>query len=149
MNGSSIKAFDVQVKDLAWHPNEGLTRWFLVLRSHTIPELSKLLDVCNGVARDFGQPQLYAEPSDSDSKSKDDQFHISIAWSLQAPVSKDIDTENVSRKRSVHEELGVPYELLGQVYALTINFAEVKVRIGQDVHAIALKSSRQVNSLLP
>ena len=140
---SNVKAFDIQPKALAWHPNEGRTRWFLVLRLQKSPELSKLLEISNGVAGEFGQPLLFAEPNGSTSiASNGDPFHISIAWSLNTPGSNEETVRGFARKKSVHEESGIPYELLGRLSAVAIHFGEMKVRIGQDVHSVALKVRR-------
>ena len=145
---SSIKAFDVQPGDLAWHSNESHTRWFLVLRlesaSHSTKgreSLNSLLTRCNAVAKKFGQPTLYAE---SESKTETSsvvedtgQFHISIAWSLQPPkAAKDMGMNGVEARD------GIPYGLLSKLTNMVIRFGEVKVRIGQDVHRIPLKARR-------
>ena len=101
---SGIKAFTVQSKRLAWHPNELDTRWFLVLRLESatvgrdgngMQQLQRLLQRCNNVATSFGQPELYASDSDGGDGSNSmvnggegqgsGDFHISIAWSLTAP----------------------------------------------------------------
>ena len=145
---SNVKAFDVQPKDLAWHGNENSTRWFLVMRSQQAAgnEMRHLLEASNHVANAFTQPLLYA------SKDKrghvqtvhevENKFHISVAWSLQGPVSA---TDDRTRRRSVtvdEDDLGVPYELLGRLGELKVNFSEVKVRMGQDVHTVPLKTRR-------
>ena len=148
VSDSNIKAFDTQPRDLAWHPNETRTRWFLVLRLQTSSgrELNKLLEASNGLARDFEQPVLYAEAATLGSEASDEQFHISIGWALQRPPSMDADAARSVREcRSSASEgaAGVPYELLGKASSLSLGFNEVKVRIGQDVHSIPLKTRRQ------
>lgn len=143
---AGIKAFATRPKDLAWHPNESSSRWFLVLRLEYTPELNRLLDVCNATATKFGQPLLYAggdEGSPEKHETDDGQFHISLAWSLEAPQERDSESIAIKALKSpAIEETGVPYELLGQLGDISISFAEVKVRIGQDVHNIALKPRR-------
>jgi exonuclease I len=137
INENAAKAITTQSKDLAWHPNENNTRWFLVIRLKLSAELSKLLDICNGSVKEHGQPLLYAEGG----KSGGDEFHISIAWSLKCPTMDDVK----DRKAAVPvsgSDAGIPYRLLEQLSALQIEFKEVKVRIGQDVNLIALKSRR-------
>ena len=131
----NVKAFDVDAKELAWHPNETKTRCFLVLRLQASSSLSKLLDLCNGTAKAFGQPLLYES-------SPGDHFHISIAWSLESPRSQDGD-HGVEASADV---ASIPYALLGQLDSLAVHFDEVKIRIGQDVHNIALKAARRQSS---
>jgi len=135
---NSIKALTLQPKDLAWHPNESGSRWFLVVRLQKSAELDKLLQTCNEVAKAFKQPLLYAETD----KPKGDEFHISIAWSLQAPRKKGTSSK-ISRSDSLTEQdIGIPYSLLQRLSSLEISFAEVKVRIGQDVNLVGLKPKR-------
>lgn len=145
ISGRSLKTFGVKPSDLAWHPNEDKTRWFLVLRLRTSTGLHSLLNVCNDVASSFEQPLLYAERGGTQKSGDENPFHVSLAWSLQPPVL-DKDTTKATRKLSVSEESGIPYELIGQLVGLPIRFSEVKVRIGQDVHSIALRPNRRVNS---
>lgn len=145
---SGTKAFDAQGHDLAWHPNESRSRWFLVLRLQNTPrrELSKLLEVCNSLAHDYQQPELYTDTDNSKSSPPDIQFHISIAWALKPPPSTDTaERSSLQRQASVrtHEDVGIPYELLALVSGLSVSFNEVKVRIGQEVHSIVLKARRQ------
>lgn len=140
---SNIKAFTIKPKDLAWHPNEDETRWFLVLRLQLSSgaELSRLLETCNSVASSFRQPLLYAgsESESLDAMSLDQHFHISIAWSLQPPTSRETKVEGDEASCSS----AIPYEQLGRLTSVPISFKEVKVRIGQDVHNIPLKARRQ------
>lgn len=137
-----VKAVSVKVRDLTWYPNESKTRWFMVVRLQMSPDLSKLLGVSNGVAREFGQPLLYAhDESQHQTESEGvDQFHISIAWSLQAPNSQGPPEAKLFENEHLVETHGIPYSLLGQLSSCSIHFGEVKVRIGQDVHSIALKT---------
>jgi hypothetical protein len=130
-----IRTLTIKPKDLAWHPNESKTRWFLVIRMQKSAELDKLLSVCNCVAKEFKQPLLYA----GDGNPKGDEFHISIAWSLQASRST---SSEPSAADSTQEDAAIPYELLQRLTDLNITFREVKIRIGQDVHNIALKPKR-------
>lgn len=140
---SGAKAFDVHVRDLAWHPNESKTRWFLVLRHQTSAALNKLLSSCNGIAGQFGQPLLYTQHSNQEQDRTNDQFHISIGWSLEAPKSQDGHVTRLYGEQGELYQTGIPYALLSQLSSLSIHFSEVKVRIGQDVHSIALKARRQ------
>jgi hypothetical protein len=104
-----------------------------------------LLDVCNGVALEFGQPLLYFY-NDSQEQKKGggaDQFHISIAWSLRPPKSHEDHDVKLYGHEQVELSTGISYSLLSQLSSVSIHFSEVKVRIGQDVHSIALKTRRQ------
>ena len=146
VNDSNIKAFDTRAKDLAWHPNESNSRWFLVLRLQESAALCNLLEMCNAVAQDFGQPLLYSDLEGSKTRTEVSQFHISLAWSLQPPMSTSKSRESDTPHSKGVEEAGIPHELLGRVYALSINFIEVKVRIGQDVHSLPLKARRKMST---
>ncbi|KAI0384097.1 U6 snRNA phosphodiesterase Usb1 [Hypomontagnella monticulosa] len=46
------------------------------------PELTTLLQRCNALVKEFGQPPLYALQSNNG----DDAFHVSIAWSFAVPT---------------------------------------------------------------
>ncbi|KAF7196769.1 U6 snRNA phosphodiesterase [Pseudocercospora fuligena] len=130
---ASVRAFEVQPLELVWHPNEHRTRWFLVLRLQRPAgdELKNLLKTCNGLAKSLDQPLLYAEGHNEDSNA----FHVSIAWSLKPEGRKGADTgpspQNVSA------------ESLEKLKAFRVEFSDVKVRIGQDVRSVALRSSRK------
>lgn len=139
----------MQPRDLSWHSNENSTRWFLVLRLQPSPnaELRRLLEVCNALARDFKQPLLYENCVETSKPevSEGDPFHISIGWSLQPPASKDVSKGSQRRRVSLGGDSGVPYDMLSKLSEIEIPFIDVKVRIGQDVHTIPLKSRRQSN----
>ena len=149
VQASSVRAFDAAPAGLRWHPNEIRSRHFLVLSLQRSGdgELEKLLNACNGVAKTFGQPLLYANDHRRASKAGHekvnggDKFHISIAWSLQSPIAKtghgkDLPTPN-------RGDLRVPDE----VAELRVPFSQVKVRIGQDVSAIDLPAARRKGGL--
>ncbi|GIZ43811.1 hypothetical protein CKM354_000702400 [Cercospora kikuchii] len=136
---SGISAFAVQPLDLVWHPNEQGTRWFLVLRLQRPAgdELRSLLEMCNSVANEFSQPLLYSdEPKLSKTSTNDahDSFHISIAWTTQL---------NQADATSGPVAVDLPNTLLQPVTTESINFAEIKVRIGQDVNCIPLQQARK------
>lgn len=143
---SNVKAFHTEPKDLAWHSNENSTRWFLVLRLQRCmdQEMLRLLETCNEVANEFGQPLLYASIAKrwkaQSSSGAGDMFHVSVAWSLKGPRAKDKDERR--KAVEVSEDVGVPYELLSRLGELSVRFGEVKVRIGQDVHTLPLKAAR-------
>lgn len=133
----SAHAFDVSLADLKWHPNEDRTRWFLVTRvADAHGELLKLLQTCNFVATAYDQPRLYEDDNKDASPealaaSVVDKFHISIAWSLRPPATASSPKTEESTS------------LLDKVRDLRVHFADVKVRIGQDVTSIALATRRQ------
>ncbi|CZT17819.1 uncharacterized protein RCC_03655 [Ramularia collo-cygni] len=124
---TGVRGFAVTPNKLTWHPNEDGTRWFLVL-SLIRPEnneLQKLLDVCNKLAGEAGQPLLY---QGSKSREVDDgKFHLSVAWSLTPQEEGEVDVAT-----------GIKEKLKG----LKIELGEVKARIGQDVTSIPLRKRR-------
>lgn len=148
VSDSSVKALQVQPKNLAWHSNESSTRSFLVLQlQHSAnEEMAHLLDACNNIANEFDQPLLYASRDKRGrvhaASKAEEKFHISVAWSLEGPRPQD----QGARRRSVgaEEDGSIPYELLGRLIELAIGFHEVKVRIGQDVHTMPLKAARRM-----
>ncbi|RMY97787.1 hypothetical protein D0862_07897 [Hortaea werneckii] len=136
---SGVHTFTVRPSGLRWHSNESNSRYFLVLGLERTPkaEMSSLLTACNRVAKAFDQPLLYAEDTNIvKGRRKDAKFsspaegkcHISIAWSLEAPLST-----------QAGEAIPIPTAISG----LQIPFSEIKVRIGQDVTAVALPSARK------
>lgn len=161
---SDYRAFHVSPIGLAWHPNEARDRWFLVLKlgSTTSSErsdagmqvLRRLLVKCNDVAGEFKLPVLYADDESSPTaRPRTDgqgRFHISIAWSLRPPKSTADETEEEERplpRTTISTprtggDADVPIELLSRISELSTAFAELKVRIGQEVHRIPLKERR-------
>ncbi len=146
---SGVKAFKAILRDVIWHPNEISTRWFLVLRlqSSSTPELTKLLDLSNSIALEFGQPLLYSDDHRL-AKASNEHFHISIAWSLQSPVSDTPKTTNSTEDNRSSHKFNIPDSALNSLASLSLTFSEVKVRIGQDVHPIPLKPRRQSSSIV-
>lgn len=145
ITGSSVRAFTVRPLDAVWHANEDRTRWFLVLRLQRPPanELRTLLKKCNALAVQFNQPLLYhGDTSTENDDSQDlhdsgihDSFHISVAWSLKFEESKQAQSGPVN--------VDVSPALLKQFEGLNIEFSELKVRVGQDVHSIPLQQARE------
>jgi hypothetical protein len=108
-------SFEVQVAGIEWVANHERTRWFLVLKltKPAGNSLNLLLWASNQTATEFSQPSLYTTPElplpDEQKKPRRSLergktstpsrlqlgfngqldcstcFHISIAWSLQAP----------------------------------------------------------------
>lgn len=137
-NEHSTKTLTLHPECLEWHSNESKSRWFLVIRLQKSMELDNLLAICNDVAQEYKQPLLYADAG----KPKGDEFHISVAWSLQAPHTR-VATAEESRNEAVEfEDMSIPRELWQQLSALEISFHELKARIGQDVHVVRLKPKR-------
>jgi hypothetical protein len=145
---SDARAFNATPLDLVWHPNEERTRWFLVLRLQRPAgdgdDLRSLLNICNGVAGRFRQPLLYTESTSEntddahDAKTEvHDSFHISLAWSLH-PAESDLESVPVPVQKANDSST-----MLEQVKKLRVPFAEVKVRIGQDVFSIPLQKPRK------
>ncbi|KAM0712226.1 hypothetical protein Q7P37_011320 [Cladosporium fusiforme] len=156
ISGCGVKTFKISFEKLRWHPNEDSTRWFLVLRiADQNHELSRLLDTCNGIAADYDQPKLYAEdgfgfahkqqsPNDRQRKAHStDKFHISIAWSLSAPPNAS-PTANRQQKQVPAEDSDLPEA----VRDLSVQFSEVKIRIGQDVSSLPLSAKRRRSSAI-
>lgn len=137
---AGVSAFSVRPLDLVWHPNEDQTRWFLVLRLQrpSCDELRILLERSNDLARQYNQPLLYGHRTFSSSHVPEawehDNFHISIAWSIQ-PRQKSASAGPV--------EVVISDQLLQKLKASDLTFREVKVRIGQDVHSIPLRQARK------
>ena len=102
-----------------------------------------LLSTCNDIASQFDQPLLYTQHSIQEQDRTNDQFHISIAWSLEPPESREGGESRLFGESDEPYQTGISYALLGQLSSLSIHFSEVKVRIGQDVHSITLKARRQ------
>ncbi|EMC95132.1 hypothetical protein BAUCODRAFT_35124 [Baudoinia panamericana UAMH 10762] len=143
---STVQAFHCQLDAILWHPNESGTRWFLVLRTkpREKDELGKLLAACNGVAEAFGQPLLYAEfnsRESGDEASREGNFHISIAWALNPPSSRE------GRKESVTGSPPSSVQLTAEAKALRIPFTEIKLRIGQTVMVMPLPAARSRGTL--
>lgn len=136
LNDNGAKALHANPKDLMWHSNETSTRWFLVTRMQASQSLSHLLDVCNGVAKEFQQPLLYADHTSDDMQ---DKLHISIAWALELPLVAESGPKSGSSS-VVQARRSIPDASLEQLRNLQIVFGELKVRIGQDVHVLPLKS---------
>lgn len=102
---SGVGRVETTVHGLRWERNFDGTRWFLVLGvaepEHN--ELNRLLHSCNGCVSDFDLPLLYGTElekpihtaqdqqviSRTIVRNRSDAFHISIAWQLTEPASKE------------------------------------------------------------
>ena len=137
LRDSGARRFTVVPCDVAWVANLERSRYFLVvkLKKPTNDDLNKLLRACNDCATSWNLDQLYA-PSKSKgsgrtdldpSKDVQDQssaFHISIAWSLDAPDENDHQTM-ASLKSNLLDDIA-------------IQFSVVKVKIGNMVSDVSL-----------
>ncbi|TKX23330.1 U6 snRNA phosphodiesterase-like protein [Elsinoe australis] len=141
---------------LAWHPNHECTRSFLVLRLSRPQEdgeaMNRLLQAANGVAREFGCPELYAgghsggagpgqggEEGEKRAGRKEgreevldrtDRFHISIAWSLDA--GEKLEVEGMSDEAK---------QVMQEVKGMSISFKDVKVKLGREVTSVPFAAS--------
>jgi len=140
----------VQPNTLYWASNYESTRWFLVfsVQKPVQDYLNRLLKLSNVSLDQFNQPPLYAgsrtqeqqtrvsssTPASSSARTDDVPsddfsgcFHISLAWTLSEPSSKD------------HEQItGIDLRALRE---LQIGFDSVKAKIGNHVTSIPLDSS--------
>lgn len=100
--------------------------------------MRRLLGVTNEKAKEFGQPLLYVDkggenPASDVLETGDgvgdgvDQFHLSIAWSLDDMTATS----------------GVQSTTIKQPLELDITVDAVKVRIGQDVTSLPLAAERR------
>jgi U6 snRNA phosphodiesterase len=157
-------SFDITVTGLDWFPNFEGNRWFLVMKlsKPSNDGLNKLLQLSNKGLAAFEQRPLYDEGekdgsifrrdlSQADTRGKGrgrgrrtsrDQtpaggestteyvpdyssyFHISIAWRLDEPTTE-------GKSQAVGSDLK-------ELESLSIKFSNVKVKIGNAVHSIAL-----------
>lgn len=139
---------------LDWVANYEKTRWFLVLRIQqpSGDGLNKLLNLCNRIAKDRGQPPLYQSPRDSKVKApespKDSKyniagssipdslpsdatnaFHFSIAWTLEKPDLELIDYTDALQKSECDD-----------VKKVTVKVEEIKAKVGNIVSIMRLPS---------
>lgn len=129
-----------------WYRSEESTRSFLVLRVREVqsstgntadsspnPRLTTLLEKCNKIVKEYGQPPLY------ESKDMGYRFHVTIAWTHARPsaslkqltdsVFDDCETmhsENVSIRDKLRTGLSLPVQM-------------VKVKIGNYVTRLDLR----------
>nr|POF26021.1 u6 snrna phosphodiesterase [Quercus suber] len=152
---SGVMKFTVKPFAMKWHANESQVRWFLVLQLDDCVnnELDRLLCLCNKVARRFDQAELYSDrdqgksqhsgtvlqkaASLTEAKSQgrgSGQFHVSIAWSLNAPITREGLIDKVTR----FEE----HSLFFTWQNLQIPVDSIKIRLGQDIVTIPLTTPR-------
>ncbi|KAL3465305.1 U6 snRNA phosphodiesterase Usb1 [Aspergillus heterothallicus] len=142
---SGISPFAIQAGSLDWVSNAEKTRWFYVLRVKrpNQDDLNHLLRISNRSLGLFGQPPLYGpaskvseidvikQPTESGisemEKDYTECFHVSLAWSLQEPHTRDkVRMENLASQR---------------LDLLRIRFDSVKAKIGNHVSNIPLSQS--------
>lgn len=141
----------VKPTKLTWHPNHDRTRTFLVLRVKEVEglegRLKELLTACNGVAREFGCHELYANhgrrrKANSEKGAEEEEedvegFHISLAWSLdveQMMNDGDMLTDSVLEAK------------MQKIREMEIPFSEVKIRLGKDVTTVPLGRTQRRRS---
>jgi U6 snRNA phosphodiesterase len=140
---------------LDWVPNFEKTRWFLVLRVNApgTDGLNKLLHVANRVVQEHGQPPLYIQTAGGENSNQPSEsmrssstpirgepdnhwkgmhdassaFHVSIAWTLEAPSNAMIDTTN---SVAINE-----FEVAKKA---SIGVQEIKVKVGNVVTNVRL-----------
>ncbi|KAI9689672.1 MAG: poly(U)-specific 3'-to-5' RNA exonuclease [Bogoriella megaspora] len=153
LESSLVPCFAVRFTNFDWASNDDRSRWFLVLRCEERVEMKHLLECSNEVAARFGQRELYTAPRDranslrkngrrNNAKDLSDKiiggegeneeniapFHVSIAWSLEAPAANLYSTED-----SLYLN-----ELMKEVGEWRIVFRSVKVKIGSVIHDVPL-----------
>lgn len=151
VRASRVRSFSSRTTGIRWHSNEDGSRCFLVLclARPEKDELNRLLKICNEIVATFDQPTLYttarvepddqkvntsnADTTDADVADSHERFHVSLAWSLRHSE----DTE--STEREAIDETTDPRDRLASLH---ISFAELKVRIGQNVTSIGLLARR-------
>ena len=139
---SQVQFFEVQPAEVLWHANESRTRNFLVARVRCASgrSLERLLTACNAVATEFFQPRLYSDGDEA--AGARDEFHMSVAWSLGSASLHGARQESAT----LESQPIVPPALMAHVAALSIQFSEVKVRVGQAVQTIPLGPPRVAGS---
>jgi hypothetical protein len=155
VSDAGVRRFGIRFSKVAWYPNYERSRWFMSLGAAKPngDELNRLLQVSNQVCHTNQQPELYVPMKDdrknSELQSKkqkvslaqrlpdvsstssgqpdySDSFHISLAWSLEAQTLSTADSQ------------AVPEEL----QTLSVNFDRVKVKIGNSITSLPLKTGR-------
>lgn len=131
--------------------NADQTRWFLVLRARRPPndELNRLLHLSNRLLAKFGQPPLYAKPSDTNDSGAptklstrslrnckrtsnvstgggdySDHFHISIGWKLEKPTDEE---------EALTQSLDT-----GELAKTPLSFDSMKAKIGNTISNVKL-----------
>lgn len=140
-----------------WVQNFIKTRWFLVLRI-TAPGngLNKLLHICNRVVQEHGQPPLYMKGVDANMLDQNlepvtssgtpvlgelpvewdgmhdasDAFHISIAWTLEAPSKDMLEATRI-----------VSMNQFEDVKRTVLRVKEIKSKIGNVVTSLPLQKN--------
>ena len=139
VGAGGVGSFSVRPSGLAWHTSPDSDRTFFVLRvvgaecherkssvrPSTNPDLTRLLDRCNAVAEQFGQPPLYQAAG---GEGADTAFHVSVGWTMGAP-----DEETCLRVLAFFRD-----EQFAALTAWRVVVDGVKVKIGNVVSAVPL-----------
>ncbi|KAF2146789.1 uncharacterized protein K452DRAFT_262903 [Aplosporella prunicola CBS 121167] len=147
---TGARPFDIKFGGLKWVSNYDRTRWFLVMgvQKPARDELNALLRACNRTAKTHGFPELYGKDGATSEgegidmglgklEAADDHsaaFHVSLAWSLEAPGK---DARNPLADKVVREWME------DEVLKIAVRFDAVKVKIGNAVHAVDLGKKRE------
>ncbi|KAK3942761.1 hypothetical protein QBC46DRAFT_457365 [Diplogelasinospora grovesii] len=154
IKGSGLAEFELQCTGVEWHRTEESGRSFLVLRvatarsepnittsretDHTVtgvddgninPELTTLLQRCNSVVKQYGQPELYKWRTSAVGNA----FHISIAWSFAVPTDEIKQSTADMFNKEFKDEI---------CSSTKIHVDGVKVKIGNVITSIPLKQQR-------
>jgi len=153
IHNARTQAFKSKIFGVRWVSNFDETRHFLIM-SLTKPEddqFQTLLSTCNAVARSFGLSELYAnkenhgvgvqkqcgarveEENVTVSPEADEQFHISIAWTLVKPTSNACILDRELRQKLT--DINIPVE-------------DVLIKIGNIVSTVHLGEMRDTTSVL-
>jgi hypothetical protein len=153
---------------LDWVPNFEKTRWFLVLRLKRPGgnDLNRLLDICNGIVEEYGQPPLYASQKATNLQSKDDgrpvkrvcneknlmasmndkvemqdfssAFHVSIGWTLEQPTMEAVEAIKAISNGGLFQG----------VRRICFKVEEIKAKVGNVVTSIFLPlKTTKINGL--
>lgn len=159
-NVHGLHDFEVKLTHLLWAPNYDRTRWFLVVgvERPAGDELNLLLKCCNRTCEQAGLPTLYqsfhekggpgrssaaaaplrqgkANPTEALDEYSD-MFHFSLGWSLEEPVNKTLDLNDL--------EGGTADDLK----SIRVRFDSVKVKIGNTITSVPLRGTLQDRNVL-
>ncbi|TFB07418.1 U6 snRNA phosphodiesterase [Trichoderma ghanense] len=140
LQASGVRQFSVNPRRLLWYNSPDSNRTFLVLQvassstpksagALSNPELMRLLNACNDMARRFDQPILYQNKG-GEKDSADEAFHVSIGWALDLPV----DEESIKALEAFGDEE------LQSLKTWEVPVPGVKVKIGNVVSHVPLSS---------
>ncbi|KAH8204953.1 hypothetical protein TruAng_000836 [Truncatella angustata] len=144
--GTPRRGFELVPSALEWHRTHESSRSFLVLRVASAEygegrmtgeknaELGALLRRCNGLCREFRQPELYASAGTGEGLrgGVGDAFHVSVAWTFEEP------TEELRRAT---QEVFVSDKFRTGIGQMRINVDGIKAKIGNVVAHLPLSAN--------